>query len=396
MAKSPLILAALANDAVPNIHFVDVKTLSSGAIGAFDSAILTTADNEHAVIRIANTPAAGTEQEVELRALAALETVRDQLPFKLTRLLGATTDQRGARALVFDFIYGGTIDVPKLAPEGHLAESIGKAIASIHNLSASLVQEAHLPEYEPSQTVRARVADLDRAAATGRVPAVLLARWENALEDSELFRYQPTVIHGSLSGDSVLELDNEVCGVLNWAGLRIGDPAEDFAWIFGAAVPELTDTVLMSYSISRSLSDPTLRQRAAIYSELEMARWLVHGVAQNDQEIIDDALGMLDGLVEELASGSLRPLTATAAAAAALAAQSAFIAASEAQEQSAFVSDATQEIAIVTEEVAIVADEADEVVELEPDDAEDPEVSAGDNTKTRVIELPEKGENELF
>jgi hypothetical protein len=127
-----------------------------------------------------------------------------------------------------------------------------------------------------------------------------------------------------------------------------------------------------------------------------MARWLVHGVAQNDQEIIDDALGMLDGLVEELASGSLRPLTATAAAAAALAAQSAFIAASEAQEQSAFVSDATQEIAIVTEEVAIVADEADEVVELEPDDAEEPEVSAGDNTKTRVIELPEKGENELF
>jgi hypothetical protein len=416
MAKSPLILAALANDAVPNIDFIDVKSLSTNSIGAFDSAILTSVDNDHAVIRIARNAAAGAEQDVELRALAALESQRTSLPFKVTKVLGVTADQRGARAIVFDFVYGNSIDVPSLAPEGHLAESIGKAIAAIHNLPAAVVQEAHLAEYQPAETVRARVADLDRAAATGRLPAVLLARWENALEDSELFRYRPTVIHGSLSGETVLELDQEVSGILNWAGLKIGDPAEDFAWIFGAAVPELTDTVLMAYSIGRSMSDPTIRQRAALYSELEMARWLLHGVSQNEAEVVEDALAMLNGLVEELAAGTLRPLTATAPAA--VVAESAFVSMSDVPGDSAFVADeagavaeetagvnneaglVTEEISIVTEEITIVTEEisivTDEVTIVDDAGLEGQPVSDADNTKTRVIELPEKGDNELF
>lgn len=432
MAKSPLILAALANDAVPNIDFIDVKSLSSNSIGAFDSAILTSADNQHAVIRVARNAAAGAEQDVELRSLAAIEPLRESLPFKITKVLGATADQRGARAIVFDFVYGNPIDVPSVAHEGHLAESIGKSIAAIHNLPAALVQEAHLAEYQPAQTVRARVADLDRAAATGRVPAVLLARWENALEDSELFRYQPTVIHGSLSGETVLEQDLAVSGILNWAGLKIGDPAEDFAWIFGAAVPELTDTVLMAYSIGRAMSDPTIRQRAALYSELEMARWLMHGVTQNDQEVIDDALAMLNALVEELSAGSLRPLTASVAAA--VIAESAFVAApllatDEAEDATAayaaadnapaedapaddasaddaspsveesvvLISDVTEEITIVTVEDLDVADfdSADSAADTDPAIDGQP-ISDADNTKTRVIELPEKSDNELF
>lgn len=401
MAKSPLILAALANDAVPNIHFIDVKQLSTNSIGAFDSALLTADNGDHVVIRVPNSAAAGAEQEVELRALSAIEAHRESLPFKFTKLLGSTVDQRGAKALVFNFVYGNPIDVPSLAHEGHLAESIGKAIAAIHNLPPSLVEDAHLPEYQPAQTVRARVADLDRAAATGRVPAVLLARWENALEDSELFHYQPTVIHGSLSGETVLELDDEVSAVLSWGGLRIGDPAEDFAWIFGAGVPELTDTVLMAYSLGRALSDSSIRQRATLYSELEMARWLLHGVSQNDQNIIDDAMAMLNGLAEELSAGTIRALTTSAIVAGAV--ESAFISAAE-QSSPEELTVITEQITIVAEEpeVAALSDESDGFVDsgdsersAVAEETEEP-VSANDDTKTRVIELPEKGENELF
>lgn len=72
MAKSPLILAALAKDAVRHLNFVQVKSLNAGADGAFDTALLTATTGEHYVVRIANTQSAGAEQEVELQALRAL------------------------------------------------------------------------------------------------------------------------------------------------------------------------------------------------------------------------------------------------------------------------------------------------------------------------------------
>ena len=47
MAKSPLILAALAKDAVPHVNFTQVNSLSSGVGGAFDTALLTATDGKH-------------------------------------------------------------------------------------------------------------------------------------------------------------------------------------------------------------------------------------------------------------------------------------------------------------------------------------------------------------
>ena len=54
MAKSPLILAALAKAAVPHLNFHEVKSLSTSTSGAFDTALLTATSGEHYLIRIAN------------------------------------------------------------------------------------------------------------------------------------------------------------------------------------------------------------------------------------------------------------------------------------------------------------------------------------------------------
>lgn len=424
MAKSPLILAALAKDAVPELNFNDAKKLSNAVAGAFDSAILTTVDGAHFAVKIPNSAAAGTEQEVELQALKALESVRQSLPFELTRLVGETRDAKGARVFVFEFLYGSQIDVTRIAPEGHLAESIGKAIAAIHNIPTSVVEDAHLPSFDAAGLVRARIAELDRAAATGKIPTVLLQRWQDALEDADLFRYLPTVVHGALSGETVLEQDSEVSGVLAWSGLKISDPAEDFAWIFGANAIELNDAVMLAYSIERRLSDQTIRQRATLYSELEMARWMLHGVTKADGEIIEDASQMLEQLAAEVAEGIARPLVSSTAAAMALNSmieEEAFIPAAvelilEGEPNSAEFDAALDETAqkeqfndvamaktqaieiIEVEETVELVDEIDPVsaADADADTAAIETVADADNTKTRVIELPEKSENELF
>lgn len=310
MAKSPLILAALAKAAVPHLNFHEVKSLTTSSGGAFDSALLTATSGEHYLIRIANNQTAGVEQEVELQALRALSTsVREKLPFKLTNLIGQVKDENGNSALVFEFVYGNPTDLSQLAPDAPLAQSIAWTISAIHTLDTSVVEDAHLTTFEPEQILQTRVAELDRFAATGKVPATLLSRWELALEDVGLFKFRPVVTHGGLSGETVLSLDNSVSGVLSWGGLKVSDPAEDFSWIAGTGNYALTDYIINLYRQFHPQTGDSLRVRAILYSELEIARWLMHGLAKKDEEIIADAMSMLLVLEEDVSSGAVGRLT---------------------------------------------------------------------------------------
>jgi aminoglycoside phosphotransferase (APT) family kinase protein len=411
MAKSPLILAALAKDAVRHLDFVQVKSLNAGADGAFDTALLTATTGEHYVVRIANTQSAGTEQDVELQALRALGTEgRSAMPFKITSLIGETKEDKGARALIFDFVYGSPIDVGSISGESELARSIGLAVAAIHKLSLALVENAHLPEFQPEDILRARTAELDRFAATGKVPSALLSRWESVLEDASLFRFQPTVVHGALNGDTVLEEDGRtVAGVLAWSSLKISDPAEDLAWILGSENDPFAEAVLATYSANRAGVDASIRQRAVLYSEFERARWLMHGVNKGDQSIIDDAVEMLTTLAEDVEAGVIGRLIAAPISVA--------IAAPIFEEISdAFIdieSDDEFEVVEINEVFNQSADDSSETavsLETAPIDviAQDFELDTVANEeiendrmnfvddKTRPIELPEKSDNELF
>jgi aminoglycoside phosphotransferase (APT) family kinase protein len=391
MAKSPLILAALAKDAVRHLDFVQVKSLNAGADGAFDTALLTATTGEHYVVRIANTQSAGAEQEVELQALRALGAEgRAALPFKITTLLGETKDDKGARALIFDFVYGSPTDVGSIDGDSELARNIGLAIAAIHKLPLAVVENAHLPEFQPEDILRARTAELDRFAATGKVPSVLLSRWEAVLEDSTLFRFQPTVVHGSLNGDTVLEDGGrEVAGVLAWSSLRISDPAEDLSWILGSENDPFADAVLAAYSANRPGVDPSIRQRAVMYSEFERARWLMHGVNKGDQSIIDDAVEMLGTLAGDVEAGVIGRLTA-----APIAAMAAVPLVEEITETFVSVdSDGDFEVIEIIEDLDDAV-ENDSLIEDEVS-LETAPINLVDD-KTRPIELPEKSDNELF
>jgi macrolide phosphotransferase len=311
MARSPLILAALAKDAVPQFDFAQVKHLDGGTSGAFDAALLTAKSGEHFVVRMANSASAGTELEAEIRAIKTFTPViRVNLPFEVSQLIGDTQDSDGQRAMVFNFVYGNSIEISRVEAISDLTLSIASAIAAIHKLPAELVQSAGFPELDPASNLKYRVSELDRAAQTGKVPPVLLQRWESALEDVSLFRYQPTVIHGSLNGHSMLELDGKVSGVLHWSGLRIADPAEDLSWILGGAAPELSRNLMARYYEARPGADSNIWPRALLYSELELTRWLLHGYSTGNQEIIEDAVGMLLVLTEEVESGKAERLHA--------------------------------------------------------------------------------------
>jgi len=304
MARSSLTLAALATSAVDGLDVAGSQPFGTPG-GDFDAALLTGSDGRHWTIRVPRSERAEAEQSADLVALRALSAgVRTRLPFAVSTFAGQVPVD-GTRAVVYEFVYGAKVPLASFSVE--YAASVGAAIAAIHALPTSFVVDAGLPAHNSIDTLRSTVALMDRAAATGLVPAALLRRWEAAAEESSLWQFTPTVVNGSLGSDSFLGNGDAVTGVLGWHALRVGDPARDISWLLGGG-PDIFDAAFAAYSRERGTVDRQLRHRAALLSELEIARWLLHGTDTRSTEIVDDAVRMLTGLVDEVQNDVMEPI----------------------------------------------------------------------------------------
>jgi macrolide phosphotransferase len=307
MVRSPLTLAALATSAVPGLDVTQASALGSQSGGEVDSALLSTRDGRTLVIRVPRTPAAESEQSADLVAIRALsDGVRARLPFGVPRMLGQAPID-GTRAIVSEFVDGAPLRLEHIT-QG-LAASIGQAVAAIHALPTSVVADVGLPQLRAVDVVREAVSTLDRAAATGLVPAALLRRWESAAEDLPLWQFTPTVINGSLSAGSFLAVGESVTGLLGWGRLQVGDPARDLFWLLGASDAAVPQSAFDAYHQGRGIHDRQVGRRAVFAAELELARWLLHGTERRSTEIVDDAVGMLHALLDRVQGDLTNPLT---------------------------------------------------------------------------------------
>ena len=83
--------------------------------------------------------------------------------------------------------------------------------------------------------------------------------------------------------------------------MRVGDPSEDLAWVYSSAPIDTLDVIEEAYDRGRIEGvDKYLRLRAELVSELNLARWLLHGVRTKDDAIIDEAVEMLEDLAEQV------------------------------------------------------------------------------------------------
>lgn len=306
MGRPALILAALAADAASGKKFRHFRRSDQGpdldALQLFD-------DSGDGFELIVPSGVAGIAEQAQLMAgLRAIGLAAASLPFAIPKLVGQTTE-RDLQVILLTLLEGQSPDLSKYAP-GEFSKSIGEALAAIHNLDPSVVIDAGLPEYDASRILQTKVAEVDAAAATGKVPPSLLSRWEEALEDVGLFRFHPSVVHGSISDQNIFVHNSTISGVAGWSALSISDPAEDLKYLAGGALPSTFEDALLNYRAMRPSADENIAQRAILYSEIELASWLNHCIQLDDQQLIAEAQAMLDDLAQQLAAGALKPLRA--------------------------------------------------------------------------------------
>lgn len=298
--RSPLALAALATVAIPGFDARAVRATEAG--GDDDMAVVTDQKNTRWVVRAPRSTAAGAALEAELVLLGQLADAVDQgkLPFDVPRTVGTAPLDEGGRAVMYRQLKGRPVALDRLLPGPGTAAALGRAIGALHELPPALIEEAGLPVYDAAGYRQRRLSEVDEAARTGRVPATLLRRWEERLEDIALWKFSPTVVHGDLSAEHVLAADGEITGVLSWGEAKVADPADDLAWLLVAAPQDAVDSIMEAYQLRRTeLTDPYLTDRALLAGELALARWLLYGVRSGDDEVIADAVSMLDELDEQ-------------------------------------------------------------------------------------------------
>lgn len=312
---TPELLAAIAAAAVPGIAPVATGP-SPDDDEDFRSCVVLDSDHDRWRVRSPRHAEASMRLETEHLVLRAFTpSVRAHLPFHLPTVVGSV-EQRGLRTFVYSHLPGAALGLPALSrtgeppavtrppsaePRAPLAVQVGRALAAVHSLPRSLVMDADLPAYSAEQCRSRMLHDLDRAAATGRIPGDLLRRWELALEDTALWRFSTRVVHGDLRADNITVHDGAVGSMTGWSDLHVGDPAVDFVWLTGIAPSRLADTVLEAYSVAAVQSpDEYLLRRAQLRAEFALAEWLVRGVDRGNETTARDAEDMLNTLSRDI------------------------------------------------------------------------------------------------
>ena len=304
-SRGPLTLAALASAAVPGLDPDTVEgVVSSGPGDTVDVAFVSDREHRRWVVRCPRTPAASAQIE---RSAALLALLVRRLTTPVPAVRGWVALPEGGRAAVHTYLTGRPVNLDGIAAGSALATGLGRLVAQLHNLDPRVYEEAGVPVYDaPSYRAR-RLAELDRAAATGRVPTGLLTRWEQVLDDESLWSFTTTPTHGEISGTTLLATPDDgdepaVKALLGWESAQVADPADDLAPLVAALDPEALDTVLEAYAHARvERPDRHLQERARIVGEMQLVRTMMAAVAAGDDEGAEEHARELRRLDDRLA-----------------------------------------------------------------------------------------------
>lgn len=304
MSHASLMLVARATEALPGFTAVRVMDASTDQMrGAL-------IEDTEGVTWLVELPRTQDEESAHRdRILAARsigEGLRSRLPFGVPRIAGHT-DVRGRTLTVSPWLPGERPRATRLAPD--LVHSIARSLAALHQIPASALYDQGRPIHSALESMRLAAQVVDRAATTTLLPQALLRRWEAAYEDTALWHFEPTIVHGAMHLGSILHEGSRVSAITGWRQLQVGDPAKDLAWLTGPTMKDTLDIARPAYLQARPDADRHLFQRARFWAELDIARWLLHGLETRDDAIVDEATDLIHSLNDRVTGDLEHTLT---------------------------------------------------------------------------------------
>ena len=121
--------------------------------------------------------------------------------------------------------------------------------------------------------------------------------WRSVLEDDTVWQGPPSVVHGGITVERLLvdTLVQQLTAVDGWHGLRVGDPALDFASLVNAYGTELTWRIVEVYGELGSTADAGFFRRIRLQQQVQRFRAVVRAAERDgaESESMTEALRQL-------------------------------------------------------------------------------------------------------
>ena len=121
--------------------------------------------------------------------------------------------------------------------------------------------------------------------------------WSRFLEDDFVWKIQPSLVHGSIAFERLLvdPLVQQLVAVTDWHGIRVADPAIDFAHLIDAYGTELGWRVVEHYGELGSIADAALFRRVRLQQTVSRFREVVAAADRDgaESEAMAAAIGRL-------------------------------------------------------------------------------------------------------
>lgn len=310
MSHLSLMLAAQASAAVPGLSLVSTTDMSDSDKQA---AFATDSESRAWLVELPVTDDEELRTRERIGSLRAIgDGLRSRLSFGIPRVHGEA-NVRGKTLTVAEWLPGFRTTLSAVTPG--LAAAIAQAMAELHAIPASALYDQGRPVSSANDAQRTAVGIVDRAAQTTLLPQSLLRRWEAAYEDSDLWQFEPSIVHGALRLDSFLVEGDRVTAVTGWRAVQVGDPARDVAWVTAPGAKPIHESIEHAYREARPAADRRLFQRARFWAELDIARWLLHGVESGNEDITRQATQHINELHDrvggDMGQAITQPITHT-------------------------------------------------------------------------------------
>lgn len=299
-------LAAMASAAMPETDFISLASPYFETEEMRVCAVKDTAERKWLVTCPTSSHLDG-QLQTQTRIMQALSHDGARLPFLVPWPAHSVRIVGGKHALVHPAFSGRPAQAEDFTISEKLATSLGTALASLHDLPARILQSADCPIFTADQIRRRWLHLLDEGATTGAIPPRLWQRWEERLEDTSLWSFSPAFIHNDLLEQHLYIEDETISGITGFGQAQIGDPARDLAWVVSSSSDDFATWVLATYRKLRLVEDPKFTTRIELHSELVLLEWLLHGVHENNDEIIVDARELISQLADTLDATGLLP-----------------------------------------------------------------------------------------
>lgn len=171
-----------------------------------------------------------------------------------------------------------------------LAQQLGQFLKSLHSLPAAQVVPVALPlvdTWAAYNNLYSRMREKLFPSMRPEARQGIAAHFEMFLGDPACFTFQPVLKHGDFGPSNIL-YDTErqaICGIIDFSGCALGDPAYDFAGLLGGYGEAFMRSCAAEYS-----GVDALLPRARFYQGTFALEEALFGIENNDPRAFENGM----------------------------------------------------------------------------------------------------------